>query len=44
VIGGAAAGALAVVRARQRRNEGALKALERSVRDVAGDLRRRVRS
>jgi hypothetical protein len=44
VIGGTAAGALAVVRARQhrRRNETGLQALERSVRDVAGDLRRRI--
>ena len=46
VIGGTAAGALAVVRARQharRRNARGLRALERGVREVATDLRRRVR-
>jgi hypothetical protein len=46
VIGGAAAGGLVVVRARQQhRGPGArgVKALERSVRDVSGQVRRRLR-
>ena len=45
VIGGAAAGALVVVRARQqqrKRETSGLRALERSVRDVAGDLQKRL--
>ena len=44
VVGGAAAGALVLVRARQRhkkRSEGGRHALRRGVRDVAGDLRKR---
>jgi len=46
VVGSAAAGALIVVRARQqhkKRHLGGLRALERSVRDVAGDLQKRLR-
>jgi hypothetical protein len=45
VVGSAAAGALIVVRARQHRKRhlGRLRALERSVRDVAGDLQKRLR-
>jgi hypothetical protein len=46
VVGGAAAGALVLVRARQqhkKRQGSGLDALERGVRDVAGDLRRRMR-
>jgi hypothetical protein len=45
VVGGAAAGALVLVRARQqhkKRQVSGLDALERGVRDVAGDLRRRL--
>ncbi len=44
VVGGAAAGALVLVRARQqqkKRQVGGLRALERGVRDVAGDLGKR---
>ena len=47
VVGGAAAGALVVVRARQqhkKRQATGLRALERSVRDVAADLQKRLRS
>jgi hypothetical protein len=46
VVGTAAAGALIVVRARQqhkKRQLGGLRALERSVREVADDLQRRLR-
>ena len=46
VAGGVGAGALVLVRARQqqkRRQATGLHALEKSVRDVAGDLRRRLR-
>jgi hypothetical protein len=45
VFGGAAAGALVLVRARQHRKRQVpgLDALERGVRDVAGDLRKRLR-
>jgi hypothetical protein len=46
VVGGSAAGALILVRARQqqkKRHTSGLRALERSVRDVADDLRRRLR-
>jgi hypothetical protein len=46
VVGGLAAGGLVLVRARQqqrRRHAAGLRALERSVRDVAGDLERRLR-
>ena len=46
VVGGAAAGALVLVRARQqqrKRNTGGLEALEKGIRDVAGDLRKRLR-
>jgi hypothetical protein len=44
-VGIAAGGALVLVRARQhrRREPGGLRALERGVRDVAGDVRRRIR-
>ena len=45
VVGGAAAGALVLVRARQqqrKREATGLRALERSVRDVAGDLQKRL--
>ena len=45
VIGGAAAGALVLARARQahkRRSTGGLRALERSLRDVSGEVRRRI--
>jgi hypothetical protein len=45
VVGGAAAGALVLVRARQQqrqRKATPLKALERGVRDVTGDLRKRL--
>lgn len=45
VVGGAAAGALVLVRARQqaRRREGdPVRALERSVRQVAGEIQRRI--
>ena len=45
VVGGAAAGALVLVRARQqqkKRQFGGLRALERSVRDVADDLAKRL--
>jgi len=44
VVGGAAAGALVLVRARQRHkasSEGRVTALRRGVREVAGDLRKR---
>ena len=43
VVGGAAAGALVLVRARQRhkRRPGAIAALGQGIRDVAGDLRKR---
>lgn len=47
VVGGMAAGALVLVRARQqhrKRHSRGLRALERSVRDVAGDLEKRLRS
>jgi hypothetical protein len=46
VVGGIAAGGLVLVRARQqqrKRNTTGLRALERSVRDVAGDLEKRLR-
>jgi hypothetical protein len=46
VIGGTAAGALVLVRARQqhrRRQESGLRALEYSMRGVAADVRRRLR-
>jgi hypothetical protein len=46
VIGGAAAGGLVVVRARQqhrRRGGRGLRALERSARDVSGQIRRRLK-
>ena len=44
VVGGAAAGALVLVRARQaRRRDGAsVRALERSLRQVAADIQRRI--
>ena len=45
VVGGAAAGALVLVRARQqqrKREATGLRALERSVRGVAGDLQKRL--
>ena len=46
VVGGTAAGALILVRARQqqrKRQARGLRALERSVRDVAGDVQKRLR-
>lgn len=46
VIGGAAAGGLVVVRARQqhrRRSARGVKALERSARDVSGQVRKRLK-
>jgi hypothetical protein len=46
VVGGLAGGALVVVRARQqqrKRQASGLRALERSMRDVAGDVRKRLR-
>jgi hypothetical protein len=46
VVGTVAGGALVLVRARQqqkKKNVGGLRALERSVRGVAGDLEKRVR-
>ena len=46
LIGGMAAGALVLVRARQqqrRRQAGGLHAIERSARQVAGDLEKRLR-
>jgi hypothetical protein len=46
VVGGLAAGGLVLVRARQqhkKRQASGLRALERSVRDVAGDFERRLR-
>jgi len=45
VIGGAAAGALVLVRARRqsKKQPGALKALERGLQDVAGDIEKRLR-
>ena len=45
VVGGLAGGALVVVRARQqqrRRHEGGLRAVERSLRDVANQVQRRL--
>jgi hypothetical protein len=45
VVGGLAGGALVLVRARQqqrRRHEGGLRAVERGVRDVAGQVQRRL--
>ena len=44
VVGGAAAGALVLVRARRqtKRQPGALKALERGLQDVAGDIEKRL--
>ena len=45
LVGGTAAGALVLVRARQqqkKRHVGGLRALERGVRDVAGDLGKRL--
>lgn len=44
VVGGAAAGALVLVRARQQRRQqgSSLRALERSLRQVADDLQRRI--
>jgi hypothetical protein len=43
VVGGSAAGALVLVRARQqRRQAGGLRALRREAGSVAGDVRRRV--
>jgi hypothetical protein len=45
VVGGIAAGGLVLVRARQqhkKRQSTGLKALERSLRDVAGDLEKRL--
>jgi hypothetical protein len=44
LVGGAAAGALVLVRARQqqKRDVTGLRALERGLRDVAGDLGRRL--
>ena len=45
LVGGAAAGALVLVRARQqhkRRHVRGIRALERGVRDVAGDLQKRL--
>jgi hypothetical protein len=45
VVGGLAAGGLVLVRARQqhkKRQASGLKALERSLRDVAGDLEKRL--
>ena len=45
LVGGAAAGALVLVRARQQQKQrqvGGLRALERGVRDVAGDLGKRL--
>ena len=47
VVGGTAAGALVLVRARQqhrKRQARGVRALERSLRDVAGDLQKRLRS
>jgi hypothetical protein len=46
VVGSMAAGGLVLVRARQhqrRRQTGGLRALEKSVRDVAGDFQKRLR-
>ncbi len=46
VVGGVAAGGLVLVRARQqhrKRQATGLRALERSLRDVAGDLEKRLR-
>src|ERR687893_3209918 len=46
VVGGIAAGGLVLVRARQqhkKRQATGLRALERSLRDVSGDLERRLR-
>ncbi len=46
VVGTLAGGALVVVRARQRqrkRSSGSIKAVERAVRDAAGDIDRRLR-
>ena len=47
VVGGMAGGALVLVRARQqhrKRQAGGLRALERSMRDVASDLQKRLGS
>jgi hypothetical protein len=47
VVGGMAAGGLVLVRARQqqkKRHGSGLRALERSLRDVAGDIEKRLRS
>jgi hypothetical protein len=46
VVGGVAAGGLVLVRARQqqkKRQSSGLRALERSLRDVADDLEKRLR-
>jgi hypothetical protein len=46
LVGGTAAGSLVIVRARQQqrsRQARGLRAIERSVRDVVGEVRRRVR-
>jgi hypothetical protein len=46
VVGGMAGGTLVLVRARQqqkKRHASGLKALERSLREVAGDIQRRIR-
>ena len=46
VVGGMAAGGLVLVRARQqqrKRQTGGLRALEKSLRDVAGDLEKRLK-
>jgi hypothetical protein len=46
LVGGLAAGGLVLVRARQqhkKRQVGGVRALERSVREVAGDLEKRLR-
>jgi hypothetical protein len=46
VVGGLAAGGLVLVRARQqqkKRHTSGLKALEKSMRDVASDLEKRLR-
>jgi len=47
VVGSMAGGALVLVRARQRqrkRESSGLRALEKGVRDLAGDLEKRLRS
>ncbi len=46
VVGGMAAGGLVLVRARQqqkKRHTGGLRALEKSMRGVAGDIEKRLR-